>query len=367
MTGWTDGAAEASYRYYPDNMRRRKTVDGDRTQHVWVGSEIALDITENETISYIAGIKSTYGWHVYNAHGDVVQLCDDNGNVIRTYDYDPFGNQMQDVDSTDANPYRYCGEYYDIESGYTYLRARYYDPEIGRFISEDPAMDGYNWYVYCGNNPIMYHDPTGTVIEFYPAPRRYDYTTGKEYIAAQRKYDEEKTEYERAVNYLMGSTTFADLYNKLDSAEEVFTISINRNVRLSSSYNSSTREISWTYLGGLVMNDKMSDMSPAMSLAQEMGHAAQHLDGEFDKFYVSAQRREDKIEADNLKKHENPIAKQLGEPMRPSYKSHNGPQGMNNSIHYKTKHTGVKWGWLAPYVKNHNQSPIIGLTISAAS
>jgi RHS repeat-associated protein len=100
---------------------------------------------------------------VYNAHGDVVQLCDDDGNVIKTYDYDPYGNQLQDVDSTDANPYRYCGEYYDIESGYTYLRARYYDSSIGRFISEDPAMDGYNWYVYCGNNPVMYVDPSGMI------------------------------------------------------------------------------------------------------------------------------------------------------------------------------------------------------------
>ena len=61
----------------------------------------------------------------------------------------------------DPNPYRYNRQYYDTESGYIYLRARYYDPAIGRFVSEDPALDGYNWYVYCGSNPIRYVDPTG--------------------------------------------------------------------------------------------------------------------------------------------------------------------------------------------------------------
>lgn len=48
------------------------------------------------------------------------------------------------------------------EGGY-YFNARYYDPTIGRFITEDPARDGINWYVYCGNNPLSYTDPTGLV------------------------------------------------------------------------------------------------------------------------------------------------------------------------------------------------------------
>ena len=42
-----------------------------------------------------------------------------------------------------------------------YLRGRYYDPELRRFITEDPAKDGLNWYAYCGNNPVMRVDPTG--------------------------------------------------------------------------------------------------------------------------------------------------------------------------------------------------------------
>ncbi len=56
---------------------------------------------------------------------------------------------------------KYCGEYFDSETGLIYLRARYYDPAIGRFISEDPVKDGLNWYVYCSNNPVMFVDPLG--------------------------------------------------------------------------------------------------------------------------------------------------------------------------------------------------------------
>ncbi len=43
----------------------------------------------------------------------------------------------------------------------TYLRARYYDSNIKRFITEDPIKDGLNWYAYAGNNPVMYVDPSG--------------------------------------------------------------------------------------------------------------------------------------------------------------------------------------------------------------
>ncbi|MCL2087083.1 MAG: RHS repeat-associated core domain-containing protein [Oscillospiraceae bacterium] len=146
-------------------MRSSKSVNSVTTTHVWIGTDIALDITSSgNVISYVQGrngaIKSDYGWHVYNAHGDVVRLTDSSENVIKHYDYDPYGIE-KGKDNSDPNPYRYCGEYYDKETGYTYLRARYYNPNLGRFINEDPIMDGHNWYVYANNNPIMYQDPSG--------------------------------------------------------------------------------------------------------------------------------------------------------------------------------------------------------------
>jgi len=105
-----------------------------------------------------AGTGKSY--YLLNAHGDVVQLTDAAGAVTQTYDYDAFGNQKSE-NPVDANPFRYCGEYFDVETGTIYLRARYYDPSVGRFNRQDPARDGLNWYTYCNNNPSHFVDPTG--------------------------------------------------------------------------------------------------------------------------------------------------------------------------------------------------------------
>ena len=59
------------------------------------------------------------------------------------YDYDAFGVE-KNMDADDTNPFHYCGEYIDLSSGLIYLRSRYYDPSIGRFISEDTARAGLN-------------------------------------------------------------------------------------------------------------------------------------------------------------------------------------------------------------------------------
>ena len=79
----------------------------------------------------------------------------------------------QNPDSTDPNPFRYCGEYFDRETGTYYLRARYYSPETGRFTQEDPSCDGLNWYVYCSGNPTARKDPTGLKDYIYTSQTDY--------------------------------------------------------------------------------------------------------------------------------------------------------------------------------------------------
>lgn len=112
--------------------------------------------------SYIRGLglaaartdKGITFYH-YNAHGDVVQLTDANGNIIRDYTYDAFGVE-QDADETDSNPFRYCGEQYDSETGNYYLRARYYTPGTGRFGQEDTHWNPGNM-VY-GDDPQKWNE-----------------------------------------------------------------------------------------------------------------------------------------------------------------------------------------------------------------
>jgi len=102
-------------------------------------------------------------YYLYNGHGDVVQIVDTSGNIVNEYDYDVWGNFLK-KEETIENPFTYFGQTYDETTGLYYLRARYYDPTTGRFTQQDPAEDGYNWYVYGNQNPVMYVDYSGESI-----------------------------------------------------------------------------------------------------------------------------------------------------------------------------------------------------------
>ena len=97
-----------------------------------------------------------------------MQLTDESGTVIRTYEYDSFGNEVN-PDGKDENPFRYCGEYYAKETEEIYLRARYYQPEVGRFLTRDSYTGeedeplSLHLYTYCGNDSVNRIDPSGNV------------------------------------------------------------------------------------------------------------------------------------------------------------------------------------------------------------
>ncbi len=122
-------------------------------------------------ISQTKVATATVSYYGYDGHGDVRYLTDLTGAVTDTYDYDAFGNVVGTTGGT-ANVYRYQGEAFDAETGLYYLRARYYDPVAGRFLSVDPKADqGQHPYAYAGADPVNGHDPTGTqdVIEYSTA------------------------------------------------------------------------------------------------------------------------------------------------------------------------------------------------------
>ena len=95
-------------------------------------------------------------------------ITNSSGDEVKEYDYDPFGRISEETSSL-ANTHKFIGKELDIETGLGlyYFGARYYDPEIGRFITPDPGQPDLNDpqtlnpYVYCVNNPLRYLDPTG--------------------------------------------------------------------------------------------------------------------------------------------------------------------------------------------------------------
>ena len=155
------------YAYLPNGLRYRKSNASNFDRYVWDrnGNIIAeMNGEGNLTNKYVRGNKliSKNGneYFGYDGHGSVVNISNESGKSIKSYDYDAFGVELN-KDANDTNLFRYCGEQYDNETDSIYLRARYYSPSLGRFTTEDPAKDGDNWYSYCAGNPVNSWDPSG--------------------------------------------------------------------------------------------------------------------------------------------------------------------------------------------------------------
>ena len=167
MTLAVIGDSIVNYEYDHAGLRTAKIIDGRRTELINNGSNVVAELSEGEIRNYYRGIsligfedEGEYYYYKLNAHGDTIGILDAFGQQVKEYSYDAYGKQEY-TDKFDTNPFRYCGEYYDNETGLIYLRARYYDPSTQRFVSEDPIRNGFNWYAYCGNNPVIYRDSTG--------------------------------------------------------------------------------------------------------------------------------------------------------------------------------------------------------------
>ena len=155
------------YAYLPNGLRYRKSNASHFDRYVWDrnGNIIAeMNGEGNLTSKYVRGNKliSKDGneYFGYDGHGSVVNISNESGKSIKSYDYDAFGVELN-KDANDTNLFRYCAEQYDNETDSIYLRARYYSPSLGRFTTEDPAKDGNNWYSYCAGNPVNGWDPSG--------------------------------------------------------------------------------------------------------------------------------------------------------------------------------------------------------------
>lgn len=177
------GYDDIAYTYGLNGIRTSKTVDGVKTTYSLLNNKILAEKSDGKEIIYRYSSDKLIGFafngveYIYerNIQGDVLRIYrKDSLSLVAEYHYDAYGNHEvinhTDEKIGDVNPFRYRGYYFDVETGWYYLNARYYSSAMGRFISPDELsildetksqINGLNLYMYCGDNPVMNVDPSG--------------------------------------------------------------------------------------------------------------------------------------------------------------------------------------------------------------
>jgi RHS repeat-associated protein len=171
----------ATYAYDGDGLRTRKTVNGVSTTYTWDMTapipQLLQETTNGNTTSYIYGTGglpieqiTPNGTVLYYSQDQIgsTRLLTDNGTVVKaTYTYDPYGNiTASAVGAGVANSLQFGGQYHDNETGFTYLRARFYDPATTQFLTQDPLVAATGSpYAYVAGNPLNAADPSGLCLE----------------------------------------------------------------------------------------------------------------------------------------------------------------------------------------------------------
>lgn len=170
------GGSTITFGYDGFGRRVRKTVNGVSTRYVYDGTNVVEELDDTghsvRRYSYYPGIDQPHAVQrtsdgavfYYNAEepGTITALVDKNNQLANSYEYDPFGNVVSQSEQV-TQPYRFAGALLDPETGLYFMRARYYDPQLARFISEDPAGSPgeANLYAFVANDPINSTDPLG--------------------------------------------------------------------------------------------------------------------------------------------------------------------------------------------------------------
>jgi RHS repeat-associated protein len=153
-----DGATQVKFVYDGDHILAEYNNAGTLLRKYVHGAGIDRPICMIESSGTYAG---THYYH-YDALGSVVAMTNSSGTVVQLYEYSVYG-QVAASDADHPNRFMFTGREFDKDTGLYYYRARYYHPEIGRFLQTDPVGydAGLNLHGYCGNNPIIRIDPFG--------------------------------------------------------------------------------------------------------------------------------------------------------------------------------------------------------------
>ena len=185
--GSTNGhrGGEVAFAYNADGLRVQKTATSTgTTKYIMHGRNLVHLIRGDENLHFfydaqnkpaIAIYNGTAYAYLYNQQDDVVGMVDSEGQLVVKYQYDAWGQPISTggalAETLGAlNPFRYRGYIYDEETGLYYLRSRYYNPKLSRFINADDVealgadgdINGYQLFNYCMNDPVNRRDEAGS-------------------------------------------------------------------------------------------------------------------------------------------------------------------------------------------------------------
>ena len=168
-----DGNVQVN-RYDAEGLRHEMEENGRLVRFIFHKGEAVAEQEENSNvIRLIRGSEliarssdsesaRTYYHYASDEMGSTTHIVDENGNVKNRYAYDAWGKITAKEEAV-PNRFTYYGQQIDPITQQYYLRARFYNPVIGRFTQEDTYRgDGLNLYAYCANNPVFYTDISGT-------------------------------------------------------------------------------------------------------------------------------------------------------------------------------------------------------------
>jgi len=170
MKSASSGATSVAYAYDALGRRVKRTQGTQITKFTYDGLDVVMDDVNGTLTKYQNGpgidnklklVTGTTSKYFLTDHlGSTNALTSSTGTILEQTSYDSFGNASN---ATFSSRYQFTGREYDSLTGLYFYRARWYDANIGRFISEDPIgfRGGKNWFEYVGNNPMMRLDPTG--------------------------------------------------------------------------------------------------------------------------------------------------------------------------------------------------------------
>lgn len=162
-------------RYDAEGLRHEMEENGKMVSFIFRGDEVVAEESQEDRIRYIrtsvllasdAESARTYYHYASDEMSSITHVVDgENEEILNRYEYDAWGN-LTTCEEKVHNRFKFNGQQYDPISQQYYLRARYYNPVIGRFTQEDHYnVDGLNLYAYCRNNPVYYVDPSGNICE----------------------------------------------------------------------------------------------------------------------------------------------------------------------------------------------------------